>query len=108
MKVIILAAGFGNRLKPYTNDKPKCMVELLGKPILQYQIETLNALGLDDIVVVGGYHIEKIKGRNLKIIKNEQYDCTNMVSSLFCAEDFINQDKDLIILYRILSMKKKF
>ncbi|MDC3102756.1 phosphocholine cytidylyltransferase family protein [Gammaproteobacteria bacterium] len=107
MKVIILAAGSGNRLKPYTNDKPKCMVELLGKPILQYQVETLNALGLDDILVVGGYHIEKIKGYQFKIIKNEQYDCTNMVSSLFCAEDFINQNEDLIISYSDIIFEKE-
>ena len=107
MKVIILAAGSGNRLKPYTNDKPKCMVELLGKPILKYQVETLNALGLDDILVVGGYHIEKIKGFKFKIIKNEQYDCTNMVSSLFCAEDFINQNEDLIISYSDIIFEKE-
>ena len=107
MKVIILAAGSGNRLKPYTNDKPKCMVELLGKPILQYQVETLNALGLDDILVVGGYHIEKIKGYQFKIIKNEQYDCTNMVSSLFCAEDFINRNEDLIISYSDIIFEKE-
>ena len=107
MKVIILAAGSGNRLKPYTNDKPKCMVELLGKPILQYQVETLNALGLDDILIVGGYHIEKIKGFKFKIIKNEQYDCTNMVSSLFCAEDFINQNEDLIISYSDIIFEKE-
>ena len=107
MKVIILAAGSGNRLKPYTNDKPKCMVELLGKPILKYQVETLNALGLDDILVVGGYHIEKIKGFKFKIIKNEQYDCTNMVSSLFCAEDFINRNEDLIISYSDIIFEKE-
>ncbi|MBD41746.1 MAG: nucleotidyl transferase [Flavobacteriaceae bacterium] len=107
MKVIILAAGSGNRLKPYTNDKPKCMVELLGKPILQYQVETLNALGLDDILVVGGYHVEKIKGFKFKIIKNEQYDCTNMVSSLFCAEDFINRNEDLIISYSDIIFEKE-
>tara|TARA_Y100000591_G_C21753375_1_gene656038 strand:- start:500 stop:1201 length:702 start_codon:yes stop_codon:yes gene_type:complete len=83
------------------------MVELLGKPILQYQVETLNALGLDDILVVGGYHIEKIKGFKFKIIKNEQYDCTNMVSSLFCAEDFINQNEDLIISYSDIIFEKE-
>lgn len=107
MKVIILAAGYGNRLKPYTNDKPKCMVELLGKPILHYQVEILNSLGFDDILVVGGYHIEKITGKKLKIIKNEQFDCTNMVSSLFCAEDFINQNQDVIISYSDIIYERK-
>ena len=40
MRVIILAAGRGTRLKPLTDNKPKCMVKLLGKPLIQHQLET--------------------------------------------------------------------
>ena len=90
MKVIILAAGHGNRLRPYTNEIPKCMVKLAGKSILQYQIDILTSSGFDDIMVVGGYRIEKIIGDNFKIIKNDNYHRTNMVSSLFCAQDFMS------------------
>ena len=86
MKVIILAAGYGSRLKPYTNKIPKCMVELAGKPLLQHQIETLNSAGLNNITVVGGHLIEKIIGKDIQIIKNDKYDSTNMVSSLFCLQ----------------------
>ena len=99
MKVIILAAGYGNRLRPYTNETPKCMVELAGKPILHHQIDILNAAGLKDILVVGGYFIEKISGKDFKIIKNENYHCTNMVSSLFCAQEFMSEEEDLLIAY---------
>lgn len=45
MRAIILAAGQGTRLRPYTNDRPKCMVELLGKPLLHRQLEVLRAGG---------------------------------------------------------------
>ncbi len=99
MKVIILAAGYGNRLRPYTNEIPKCMVELAGKPILHHQIDILNAAGFNDILVVGGYFIEKISGKDFKIIKNEKYHCTNMVSSLFCAQEFMSEEEDLLIAY---------
>lgn len=43
MKAIILAAGEGRRLRPLTDNKPKCPVEVGGKSILQHQIETLKA-----------------------------------------------------------------
>lgn len=106
MKVIILAAGYGSRLLPYTKETPKCMVKLAGKPLLQYQIETLNTVGLNDITVVGGHHIEKIIGKDIKVIKNNKYDCTNMVYSLFCAEKLMNEE-DLIITYGDIIYEKK-
>ena len=49
MKVIILAAGQGTRLRPLTDNKPKCMVELLGKPLIQHQIESFRRNGIKDI-----------------------------------------------------------
>ncbi len=107
MKIIILAAGYGSRLMPYTNEIPKCMVELAGKPLLQYQIETLNAAGFNDIAVVGGHRIEKIVGKDIKIIKNNKFDCTNMVYSLFCAEKFMDEKEDLIVTYGDIVYEKK-
>ena len=99
MKVIILAAGCGTRLLPYTKETPKCMVELANKPLLHHQIETLHSLGLEDITVVGGYCYEKIHGQGIKKIINEKFDCTNMVSTLFCAESVMTDGEDLIISY---------
>lgn len=107
MRVIILAAGYGSRLKPYTNKIPKCMVELAGKPLLQYQIETLNSAGLNNITIVGGHLIEKIICKDIKIIKNEEYDSTNMVSSLFCAEKFMSDKEDLLITYSDIIYERK-
>ncbi len=99
MKAIILAAGCGTRLRPYTNQTPKCMVKLADKPLLHYQIDTLVNAGFDDIVVVGGYFCEKIRGDNIKIAINKDYESTNMVKTLFCAEEFINDGEDLLITY---------
>ena len=61
MKLIILAAGEGTRLRPHTLDKPKCMVPYNGKPIIDHIIETANACGLKDICIVSGYKEEVLK-----------------------------------------------
>ena len=47
MNIIILAAGQGSRLKPYTNNIPKCLVEVAGKSFLARQIEIFESLGFD-------------------------------------------------------------
>jgi len=61
MKAIILAGGKGERLRPYTNDRPKGMVEVLGVPILAYQVRWLRANGIDGILFSCGYHHEVIR-----------------------------------------------
>ncbi|WP_069807948.1 nucleotidyltransferase family protein [Vulcanisaeta thermophila] len=55
VKALILAGGFGKRLQPLTIDRPKPLVEVGGKPILQWQIEWLRAQGIRDIVLAVGY-----------------------------------------------------
>ena len=99
MKVIILAAGCGTRLLPYTKTIPKCMVKLANKPLLHHQIEVLHQAGLHDIIVVGGYRAEKISGKGIQMVLNHKFDKTNMVSTLFCAEKYMTEGEDLIITY---------
>ena len=48
---------------------------------------------------MGGYFCEKIRGDNIKIAINKDYESTNMVKTLFCAEEFINDGEDLLITY---------
>ena len=97
MRVIILAAGKGSRLHPYTEDKPKCLVELEGRPILDYQLSIFDKIGIKNRVIVAGYLEDLIKRDGLKKIVNAKYDTTNMVYSLFCARDYF--DDDIIISY---------
>ncbi|OGO51476.1 MAG: hypothetical protein A2148_12140 [Chloroflexi bacterium RBG_16_68_14] len=61
MFAIILAGGKGERLRPLTSDKPKSMVPLLGKPIMEHQVEWLRESGVTDIVVACGYLHEVIE-----------------------------------------------
>ena len=101
MKVIILAAGQGTRLRPYTDKIPKCMVSIGGKPLLFHQLDTMQncKISFDDIALVGGYKIDTFNQLKIKVFKNSQYDSTNMVSTLFCAREFIKPGEDLIISY---------
>lgn len=61
MKAIILAGGKGERLRPYTNDRPKGMVEILGVPLLAYQVRWLRANGIEGILFSCGYRHEVIR-----------------------------------------------
>ena len=101
MKVIILAGGQGSRLRPLTDAKPKCMVEYQNKPIIDYILESMQRCKLSNIAIVNGYKKEVLqeylKNRKIKFYTNEDFDKTNMVSTLFCAKDFM--DDDLIISY---------
>ncbi len=98
-RALILAAGEGTRLRPLTNDKPKCMVPLLGTSLLERQIACLKRQGISDIHIATGYKAEQIQALGYPTSFNAHYHKTNMVSTLFCALNFIEQSGDLIIAY---------
>ena len=58
---LVLAGGRGERLRPYTDNKPKPMVELNGKPLLWYQLSWLKKNGVTNALILGGYRIEVIE-----------------------------------------------
>lgn len=105
MKVIILAAGQGTRLRPLTDDRPKCMVEIKGKSIIERQLETMYQCGIaeENIYIVTGYRgdvlRDKFKERKFHFIQNENFETTNMVCSLMCAEHILEENDDIIISY---------
>jgi choline kinase len=99
-KVILLVAGEGKRLRPYTLDRPKCMVEIDGISLIDRQLSVLKAEGLDNIVMVGGYKSEMLKREGVKLKLNPRYYETNMVWTMFCAEEELdNLDRDVIVSY---------
>jgi L-glutamine-phosphate cytidylyltransferase len=85
MRMIILAAGQGIRLRPLTDDRPKCLVELCGRPLLRWQIDTARSLGIRDIVVIGGYRHELLNNYDVELVLNPDFASTNMVRTLFRA-----------------------
>ena len=98
-RALILAAGLGNRLRPLTNEKPKCLVPLLGRSLLERQVDTLRGLGVNDIHIATGYRTDQIEALGFSTSYNSRFAETNMVESLFSALSFIKQEGDLIIAY---------
>ncbi len=97
MKAIILAAGEGTRLKPLTNNKPKCLVELFGKPLINHTVELFQKCGISDITIVTGYMSNMIDLPNVSYRHNKNYDSTNMIETLFCAREKL--ENSIIISY---------
>ena len=98
MKAIILAAGRGSRMKGLTESNPKCLVELDGKALLQYQLSALRAAGITEIGIVTGYKREMLTFAGLTEFYNERWSETNMVASLRCAKKWLDEG-DCIISY---------
>jgi choline kinase len=98
MKAIILAAGRGSRMKNLTEERPKCLVELRGKALLDWQLEALRAAKVTEIAIVTGYKRELLVNRGLVEFQNPRWAETNMVSSLACAQDWL-QSEPCIVSY---------
>lgn len=105
VRVIILAAGKGTRLRPITNDVPKCMVKVRDRALLEWQLDVIEASGITDIITVTGYKEDKIKDSRVVKVYNERYASTNMIYSLFCAEEYM--EGDLIVAYGDIVYSKK-
>ena len=90
LKAIVLAAGQGNRLKPLTDEKPKCMVELFGKSLIEHQINAYRSCDISDINIVSGFRNDSLIISNVRYFSNGYYETTNLIDSLFCAEEIIN------------------
>lgn len=87
MKAIIVAAGPGTRLMPLTTNKPKCLLEIDEKTILERTLEALRQNNIEDIVMVTGYMKDKINCPNIKYYHNPNYMKNNILASLFYAEN---------------------
>ena len=101
MKSLIVAAGQGTRLRPLTDSVPKCMVSYHDKCIIDHILDVMESCGVESNIVINGYKkdvLEKhLAQRNVAFVTNSEYETTNMVHTLFCAED--QMDDDIILSY---------
>ena len=105
MKAVILAAGIASRLRPLTDNTPKCLLKAGKKPILHQTIENLLINNINQLVVVTGYLENQIKDYitanfphlNVTYIYNEVYDTTNNIYSLWLANDVLLGDEMLLL-----------
>ena len=87
------------RLGAAARDRPKSLIELGGRALLDRQLDVLHACGVDDVTCVVGHRSEQIEARPVATIPNPRFETTNMVASLFCARDLLQGDADVVIAY---------
>ncbi len=103
MKAVVLAAGKGTRLRPLTEDKPKAMVEIDGKPLVAHCFDRLADLGAKEFVVVVGYMKEHIierfgdSYRDIPITYAHQREQKGLAHALLTVEEHIDDDFMLML-----------
>src|SRR3989344_4702865 len=105
MKAIIIAAGMGNRLFHLTQDTPKCLLKINGKPIIEHQLDIFKSLGITDITIVKGFLKDQINYPGTKSYINSDYKNNNILASLMYAESEINDD--VLISYSDIIYEKE-
>jgi choline kinase len=111
MKGIILAAGKGSRLNGTIGDKPKCLLRVGGRTLIERQVEALRAVGINDIVMVVGCQAEAVRrtcGQRITYIENTRYAQTNSLYSLWLArpllyDGFVVMNCDVLFHPQMLS-----
>src|SRR3990167_9747918 len=96
VKTLILAAGQGKRLSPLTDDRPKCLVELAGKTVLEWQLRHLHQAGVPEAVVVTGFRSDLVEaeiarlslpGMVVRTLYNPFYSVTDNLPTCWLARD---------------------
>jgi choline kinase len=92
-KVIVIAAGRGKRLGVHTDERPKCLVEIGGRAILDWQLRALRAVGVEDVVVIRGYRAAELTAGatalhpSARFVDNADWEHNNILLSLAKAAD---------------------
>ena len=101
MKAVILSAGRGSRLLPLTEDRPKCLIDIGGKPFLRRQMDIFAECGIRDIGVVTGYRPDMVDevirdaradGLNITNIYNPFFEVSDNLASVWMAKEYFDQD----------------
>jgi choline kinase len=104
MRALILAAGRGSRMAQLGDERPKCLVELEGRPLIERQIAALRRGGAEEIGVVRGYRADMLDLPGLSYFANQRWAETNMVMSLAMAASWLRSGPVIVsyadIFYR--------
>lgn len=117
MKALILAAGLGSRLEHLTFDRPKALVAVHGRPLIDYQMESLQENGISEVIIVVGHGAEKLKCHmkstyptcQVTFIHNPEYKTTNSSYSFWLAAphlkegSYVHINCDIIFSARLLA-----
>jgi choline kinase len=113
MRPIVIGAGRGSRLGPETDEVPKALVPVMGRPMLEWILDALGAAGFQrkDVLFICGYKAEVVRARypELSFVENRDWERNNILGSLLCARDelgggFVSTYADIV--YRGSTVKK--
>ena len=102
---IILSAGQGSRLLPLTEHKPKCLLDIAGRSVLQWQIDALTALGISEVHVITGFHSDQVEShlqnkypgaKDIGTLFNPFYNVSDNLASCWMARQHMDDDFLLI------------
>lgn len=98
---LLMAAGMGKRIRPLSEDCPKPLIKVHGRPMIETIIDALNTVGIERIVITVGYKKEKYfylqdKYGNITFIENTEYQDKNTISSFYAAMDAIDGENCMI------------
>lgn len=118
MKALILAGGYGKRLRPFTDDKPKPLLEIAGKPIVEWQILWLKKFGVREFIILAGYkkealidwastNAERLEVNVMYSVENEPLGTGGAVKKVrhFISEDFIVVNGDILTNLDVTRLK---
>lgn len=93
MRAIIIAAGRGSRLMPTTAETPKCYAEVGGMRMLDWAVDAFRQNGINEIVFIGGYRIERVQHDYPQFIfrHNSDWENNNILASLMYAQDLMDE-----------------
>ena len=106
LRAIILAAGAGTRLRPLTEGRPKCLVPVAGRALIDRQLQVLAGMGVRDVVVVAGFEAGQVRAHlrgRARCVVNDDWERTNSMESLHRARRCLEGDTLLLncdILFR--------
>ena len=104
-RAILIAAGRGKRLGAHTEEIPKCMVDVAGRPILGWVWQAFVAAGIDELVVIRGYRGDVLEQfvrslvphERVVFVDNHEWQTNNVLLSLACARAYF--DRPLLVSY---------
>ena len=102
-RAVVLAAGRGTGLEALTADRPKCMIDVRGKPLLRHLVDTLGASGIADVTVVRGYAKHAVQMPGIRTVDNDAFATTGEAASLAAAVDRLTGDSVVVygdVLFR--------
>jgi choline kinase len=102
LSAVILAAGRGARLAPLTDQRPKCLVTVGGRAILDWQLEALTQAGATDITVVIGHAADRVEAhlagrRSVRTVRNPRHSTTDNLASCHAAREHFGGDATLLL-----------